>query len=637
MDRYDNLSVPLKLLIILICTAGMGVAVYVIFGFVVGGYIFLDAAYYYLLYAAYGSCMFLILPARKKDNNKIPFYDFVLAGLTLGISVYFFANAFEIINVGWVNPSPLNFAMGLIFALLILEGARRETGYAFPVLTLVIGLYPLVADYFPGILEGVPRSVNEVVGSYAFGGSGLIGLPTHVIGNILFGFLVFAGFLIAAGGGEIFIDFSRAVMGRYRGGPAKVAILASGFLGSLSGSVMSNIAATGSVTIPAMKRSGYPPHYAAAIEACASTGGMIMPPIMGAVAFVMSAFLDISYATVMLAAVIPALLYYYGLIMQVDVYSAKQGLKGLSIEEIPPFWQTIKRAWIIFIVLAFLIWGLIYMRWDAMTPFYAVLLLIVVSFFNRDMMMTPRKFVNALALVGRLLTKITAVLAPMGIIISALTMTGVSSSLTSAIIGLGGDNVFIIIALGVLSCYIMGMAGLITPAYIFLAVSYAPALAKVAGLNVIAIHLSIIYYASVAVITLPVASAAFMAASMAGARPFKTGFMAMRLAAVIYFVPIFFLFNPALIGQGSVINSLFWLALALIGIALLAMGIEGFIYKVGRVGIVSRIIMVAGGILFAFPEKRTTTLGAVLVLLTVAATKLLKMRRHILEKTTLQM
>ncbi len=614
-DRYDSLPGYLKVVFITFSTIGMGVAVFFMFNLTIEGQPLLTYSYYYLLIALFVPCGYLIIPASKK-NPRIQWYDLGLAALTFGITFYFFLKAKAIMLVGWYPPTTTQFILGLVLGILILELVRR-INIIYTIICLIIGTIPLYAEHLPGVLSGLGYSWQEIIGHYTFGGEGLIGLPTRVMGEYVIGFVMFAGILIASGAGSFFLNLALAVLGRYRGGPAKVAVVGSGFFGSLSGSPISNIAATGSFTIPAMKRLGYPPHYAGAIEACASTGGIIMPPVMGATAFIMAVLLDIPYATIMVAAAIPAIFYYFGLLIQVDAHAAKTELRGTPREEIPSVLSTLKKGWVFIFVLVFLVWGLAYMRWEAQTPFYAMGLMILLSFTNKETMMTPKRFAETLAASGRLITQTMAILLPVGFIVGGLLITGTSTSLTAGLIRMAGENVFLILIMGAVICYILGMAGVVTPAYIFLALTMAPAVTQIAGLNTMAVHLFILYYAVVGGITPPVAIASFFAATMAGAPAMKTAFTSMRLGVVLYFIPFFFVLNPSLVLQVSLLDTLYWFILGLLGIFLIAEGLEGYLHKLGKLRLYERLLLVIAGLLVAYAEWTITIIGVALALFTI--------------------
>ncbi len=626
-SRYKFLPLPIKAIFISLSIAGLCLAVFYIFAFTFKGKALLDYSYYFLIIAIYSPCAFLILPAHK-GTKGIPWYDLILAMLTFVICIYFFFHTEDMARVGWTNPTKPNFVLAFILWGLILEGGRRIGGIAYFFVCFLLGLYPLIAPYMPGVFwgHGLPFIAN--VGSMVFTESGLMGLPSKVLGEILIGFLFFAGVLMASGAGRFFLNLALALCGGYRGGPAKVAVISSGLFGSLSGSIFANIVATGSVTIPAMKRLGYPSHYAGAIEACASTGGVLMPPVMGAVAFVMCQLLSISYATVIVAALIPAILYYLGLLMQVDAYAAKVGLKGLPKKDLPSLQKTFKEGWHFITVFLFLVWGLIYMRWEEKAPFYAVVVMLILSFFRKDTMITPQRLIQILIPVGTLISQTAAIILPIGFVVAGLTITGVSGSFSAGLVYMGGGNVYITLILGVIACYLMGMIGLSIVAYIFLAITLAPEVIKIGQLNVLAVHLFIIYYSMLAGITPPVAAAAFLGATIAGANPMKTSFQAMRLGVVIYFIPFFFVFNPAMVMQSSILETLYHFPIAFMGVVFLAAGMEGYLLKIGILSWWARPLLVTGGILITFPEWKTDLIGALLVTIPIIIHILWKKRRY---------
>jgi TRAP transporter 4TM/12TM fusion protein len=326
-----------------------------------------------------------------------------------------------------------------------------------------------------------------------------------------------------------------------------------------------------------------------------------MPPVMGAVAFIMAVLTDLPYTTVMIAAFLPAILYYWGLLVQVDSYAARTGLKGMPPEQLPSLWKTLKEGWHFLFVLAFLVFGLIYMRWGALAPIYSSGLMLLLSFTRRETMLTPRRFLEILATVGSLITYIIAVLFPLGLLLMGLQITGSLTSLTSSIVMMAGTNVIYILLVAVLVCYLFGMVGIVLIPYIVLAVIALPAIVAATGMNLLALHFFLVFYIMTSGITPPVCVFAFIAAALAGARPFKTGFTAMRLAVVLYFIPWFFVFNPALIMQGEWSEIVYLFALCLVGIWILGSGLEGYLMKVGRLTLWPRVLLVIGGFLIAFP------------------------------------
>jgi TRAP transporter 4TM/12TM fusion protein len=627
ITRYDSLPKPLKPVVIILTIFGIGIFLVYIFSWSIGGFSLTPYMYYYLLYFAFFTCVFLTLPMRKKDRNRLPWYDLILAALVFGIFCYLAVNGREIQRFGWLlSMTTFRVALASIMGLLALEAGRRMAGLPFAVICLFFGLYPLFAEHMPGLLWGISQPFDYTIGSFAFSDKGMLGLPAQVVGGKLFGFLIFAGMLVASGAGRFFLNLATALMGQFRGGPAKVAVLSSGFFGSLTGTPISNIAATGAFTIPAMKRLGYPPHYAGAIEAVASNGGIIMPPVMGTIAFIMAVITDIPYADIVIAAIIPAVLYYFGLLVQVDAYAARVGLKGLPQEQLPSLRKTLKEGWPYIVVLIFLVFGLLYMRWEAKAPVYASGLLFLLSFARRETMMTPKRIVATIATIGGLLTYIMAVLAIIGLLLSGLFLPGSITALTAKIVTMAGVNVVAVLLIAVAVCYVFGMVGIALIAYIVLSVIAVPSLVAATGMSVMAIHFFFIYFLLMANITPPVAIAAFVGAAMAGARPMKTGFTAMRLAVVLYFIPFFFVFNPSLILEGPIVETVYLFALCLVGIWILASGLEAHLFKVGRLEPWARVLLVVSGFLIAFPGYgqiltwwMTSIIGAGLTALVIAA------------------
>ncbi|MCE7508691.1 TRAP transporter permease [Alloalcanivorax xenomutans] len=601
--RLGDLYSWQSLLFVLLVVGGLAIGLVYIFGITWNGERLLEGQYYWLFIGLFVAAAFIALPARR-GQNKVPFYDLIAAAVALGISVFFSTHAWDMVQSGW-NHIP----MGTVMWLLMLEVARRSGGLPFLLVVVLLGSYPLIADRLPGLLMGIPYDFDRMIEAHIFRAEGMMGITTKIVAEIILGFLVFAGVLIATGGGAFFIDLANAGFGRYRGGPAKVSVVASAFFGSLSGSIFSNIAGTGSITIPTMKKVGYPAHYAGAIEACASTGGVLMPPVMGAIAFVMAITIGVDYATVMVAAIIPSLLFYFGLLLQVDAYAARTGLKGVPREQLPSARDVLKRGWPFISVLVFLIWGLLYMRWEYYAPWYACVLMVALSFLQKETRMTPRRLYETLRQIGILVTQTAAIILPIAFVVSALTITGVTGALTSGLVSLGGGNIFLIIFFGVLACFVMGMAGLAIVAYIFLAVTLAPAIIDVGGLNTIAVHFFIVYYAMLSVITPPVGAAAFLAATIAGGKPMQTSFTAMRLGVVIYFVPLFFLFQPALVLQGDLTPLIYVLPSIIVGIMLISGGLEGYLLGAGRVRPWLRFPLIAAGFAFSFPGLMTTIIG----------------------------
>ena len=369
--------------------------------------------------------------------------------------------------------------------------------------------------------------------------------------DTVIGFLVFGTALMMTGAGKFFINLAFALCGTFRGGAAKVCIFASGLLGMMSGSIISNVLTAGTMTIPVMKKSGFRASYAGAIEACASTGAVLAPPVMGATAFVIAQFLNVSYADVAIAAIIPAVLYYVGLFMQVDSYAARHGLKGIPRAELPRVMDTIKDGWYYVFVIALLIVMLLYFKRESHAPFYATALLLVLNqLFSKDTRWTLATIGKFLEVNGRTFVELVGILAGCGLLIGAFSMTGVVSSLANDLLRIAGDNPFLLLGMCALTSLILGLGLTTTACYIFLAILVAPALEKL-GLNRMAVHMFIFYWGMLSSITPPVAIASFAAAGIAGSPAMKTGWESMWVGSIIYFIPFFFVLNPALVLQGE--------------------------------------------------------------------------------------
>lgn len=614
LSRYWFMPRPIKILFVGSSLVAVILFIYFWFAIPIAGKVLSGTFYYYTLYAVLGFNVYMGLGATKAQKKRAPpWFDYILAFTLWGIIVFLLFNNEAIAARMWEPPpTMLHSVLAVILGLLALEAGRRIGGWGFTGMLLLAIIYPLIAGYMPGIFYGYQLSFFDVMGDFTYGANGILGVPAKLLGHLVLGFYFFAGIMMGMGGGEFFLKLAIALAGKFRGGPSKVAVLASGFFGSLSGSVIANIAGTGAFTIPAMKRMGYEPEYAAAIEACASSGGDTMPPIMGGV-FLMIVIAGVEYADVLIAVFIPSILFYFGLLIQVDGYAATHNLKGLPPEEIPSVWGTLKEGWTYLLVIVFLVFGMVYMRWGIITPIYAVGLMVVLSFTSKKTRLTWSRIESSLAHFAGLINFGVGVFFAMGFFFVGLLKTGVAASITSWVVSLGGGNLYLILLLGVAFCLVMGTVGLDRTAYLFLAVTLAPAVIAMTGMNPIIIHLFLIYYGGMGGLTPPVAIHAYVAAGIAGADPVKTSFKTVRLGIVLALVPFFFVLQPALIMIDSTVPEIIYhLVVALIGIWLLTSGLEGYLMKVGALRIWERVFLFFGGFLFAFPQTLTTIIGAVM-------------------------
>lgn len=561
--------------------------------------------YYYALLALLLPLCYLIFPPTKSATRY--WYDVVLALLAFSICAFFFVSSETMLDYGWEFSAPAHAVwMSYLLWALTLEAVRRCGGVTLFWLVLVFSLYPIFADRMPGPISGMASSPAETAAYHVMSIESILGLPFRAFAQLVIGFLIFGVALQHTGGGRFFINLAFALFGHVRGGSAKVAIVSSGLMGSMSGSVITNVLSTGPLTIPAMRKNGFSREYAGGVEACASTGGVLLPPIMGSTAFVMATFLNVPYTSVAIAAAIPALLYFFGLFMQIDAYAARQGLQGTPREELPTLADTFRDGWFYMASFAVLIFLLVFMQREAVAPFYATGLLLVLNQLSGKNRWNLPQAGSFLVACGRLLVELLSIMAGVGLIVGALSVTGLSGTLVNDLLFIAGDSVLLLLLMGAFTSFILGIGMTVTAAYIFLAIVLAPALVQ-GGLDPMSVHLFILYWGMLSFITPPVALGAFAAASIAGASALNTGFKAMQLGSVIYFIPFFFVLEPALIMQGSVVDIVLTTLVAAMGITLIAGGLQaylpviGFLDKPGVAGQAGRALIVAGGILVALP------------------------------------
>jgi TRAP transporter 4TM/12TM fusion protein len=574
------------------------------------GFTPLNTEYYYGLVLVMLPFVFLIFPGTGRASlSRVPWYDALLFALTAAVSLYLMLHIRKAAELGWEfggAPAQVVWAGYLMWALLM-EALRRTGGWGLVLSILPFTFYPVFAEAgWLGPLRGTQSSIEQASAYHMLSSESLLGIPVQAFAEVVIGFLVFGTALMMTGAGKFFINLAFALCGTFRGGAAKVGIFASALLGMMSGSVVSNVLTAGTMTIPTMKRTGFTASYAGAIEACASTGAVLAPPVMGATAFVMAQFLNVSYAEVALAATIPAVLYYFGLFMQVDAYAARHGLKGIPRAELPRLRQTLKEGWYYVFVIVLLIYMMLVMKRESHAPFYATLLLLVLNqLFNKEKWRwhTVAKFLESN---GRTFAELVGILAGCGLLIGAFSLTGVISSLANDLLRIAGGNALLLLAMTAATSLVLGLGLTTTACYIFLAILVGPALEK-AGLNKMAVHMFVFYWGMLSAITPPVAIASFAAAGIAGAPPMKTGWESMRVGSIIYFIPFFFVMNPAFVLQGPLGETLYLTLCAALGIVFICGGIQGYLMFVGdlrRSGALEwllRVLLMLGGIVLAAP------------------------------------
>jgi TRAP transporter 4TM/12TM fusion protein len=612
------------------------------------GYTQLNTEYFYLLIALMLPFTYLIFPGSERASlDRIPWYDIALAIITFVASLVLMAHIRKAAEAGWEfgGAPTAAFLAGLVMWAMLMEALRRTGGWSLLLCILPFTLYPLFADAsWLGPLRGTQSTLEQATAYHMLSGESLLGIPIQAFADTVIGFLVFGVALMMTGAGKFFINIAFALCGTFRGGAAKVCIFASGLLGMMSGSIISNVLTAGTMTIPVMKKSGFRASYAAAIEACASTGAVLAPPVMGATAFVIAQFLNVSYAEVAVAAIIPAALYYTGLFLQVDAYAARHGLAGIPRSELPRAWDAVKEGWYYIFVIALLIIMLLYFKRESHAPFYATALLLVLNqLFSKDTRWTMATIGKFFEVNGRTFVELAAILAGCGLLIGAFSMTGVISSLANDLLRIAGDNAFLLLVMCAVTSLILGLGLTTTACYIFLAILIAPALEKV-GLNRMAVHMFIFYWGMLSSITPPVAIASFAAAGIAGSPAMKTGWESMWVGSIIYFIPFFFVLNPALVMQGNYLAGVGLMALIAFGTVFICGGIQGYQIGVGDLRRTAalewpiRVLLILGGIIVATPgggimplsQWQVTMLGLAILAPTIMVARLLCSRSTVI-------
>src|SRR3990172_5532706 len=500
----------------------------------------------------------------REPAENVPWYDwlcFVVSLVTGGYIMVMYPSIAYRLGV----LSPERWILGGLAVLLILEATRRVAGWALVWVGLACIFYAKFADFFPGLLAAKGATWLRIASYLYLDSNALLGVPLTVAASVVVAFIFFGQALYAVGGDKFITAVALIGMGRYRGGSAKVSVVSSTLFGTVSGSAVANVAVDGAITIPMMKRAGYPAHVAAAIEAVASNGGQIMPPVMGAAAFLMAEFLNIPYGQIALAAAVPAGLYYLALLTQVDLEAAKHGLGGLPAAQIPKLRAVMRLGWVFLFPLAFLIYTLMYQNWEAgKAGMGAVVLTFLVGAIPKE--------------TGRTLLDIVVIVALAGLVIGALQLSGFTFKISLLLVTVSGGNVLLLLALTAIVCIILGMSLPTAVVYITLAVLVGPALTQL-GVDPLAAHLFLFYFGMLSLIPPPVCLATYTAAAIAHSDFWKTGWTGMRLGIAAYVVPFVFVLHPALILHGTVGEIVFAVATASIGTFLLAIGGAGYLFR----------------------------------------------------------
>lgn len=558
--------------------------------------------------------VFLIFPASKKNSEgKVPWYDIVLAVTALASNLYIFFVYDSIAYRFDISISYYNVLIGFVALLLLIEGTRRAVGKELVILAVVSILYMFFGNYFPGFLNHRGMSFVRFVEFMAWSPDGPYGIVLQVSATYIFTFVYFGVLIEKTGIGDFFNDFAVALFGCYRGGGAKVSVVSSALMGTISGVAVANVATTGSFTIPLMRKVGYSPSFAAAVEAVASTGGQIMPPIMGASAFIMAGILGIPYFTVIKAAIIPALLYFAAVFLAVDLRAASLGLKGLKKEELPSMKKAMLERGHMLIPVVFLIGLLVFGYSPLFSVFYSIISTLIVSAFSKKTRISLNAFFDSLIEGAQKALPIATACAIVGFTVGMVGTTGLGMALGKGIIELAGDNLFLALIMVAVTSLILGVGLPPTACYIVVAVIAAPVITRLIDVQPIIAHLFVYYYGMLAVITPPVALASFTAAGLVGESPYKVGWTAFKLGIPAYIIPFVFITSPSLMLIDVTFKGMcLGLFRGIVMVIATAIAIEGFAFK--KIGYFYRIPLFISSILIMYSSRWSDIAGIFIAL-----------------------
>ena len=554
------------------------------------------------------SVIFLLHPFQK---GKISFIDIIATLLGIATCIYVFIN-YENIRMQSGLSIGYQYVIGIIITLLILEACRRAIGMALPILAILFILYARYGSYIPGIWGHRGLSIERIFGFLYLTSDGIWSIPLGVSATMVVMFIIFGQFLKEAGVGDFFMDFSQSIAGKMIGGRAQVAVISSALFGTVSGSATANVATTGSFTIPLMKSAGYKPDFAAAVEAVASTGGQIMPPVMGAGAFIMAEMLGVRYFSICKAAIIPAILYFLSVFFCVHFKSLKLGFtKEKSSKKMKEIF--LKSGYLLLplvVIIYFIIRGFSPMR----SAFYGVIAILIVSILNKEVRKNPKKFIHALEWGARSAIGVAIACACAGIVLGIVSMTGLGIKMTTVILGMSKGNIFYALFLAMLGSIILGMGLPTAVAYIIAAIVTCPALIQL-GIVPIAAHMFVFYFAILGTITPPVCLSVYVASGIAQSNWLKTASNAIAMALPGFIIPYIFVINNSMLLIGSIYEIIEVVFTATVGVFVLAAATMGYFYN--NLNIIDRMIMVISAICLIIPSYKFEIVGLTLLLLMI--------------------
>lgn len=566
---------------------------------------------------------FLIYPSKKGDQkvNHMPISDIIFMIVGVGSFFYFTFNVNQIINQG-TRFTWFQIVIGILAILALIEVTRRCVG--LPIL-IVAGVFIVYALAYGLTNPEFFGRLRYLVRNLFYTKEGIFSTPVNVCSKYIVVFIIFGAFLERTGISNFFIDLANCIAGRFAGGPAKVSVISSALCGMVSGSSVGNTVTTGSVTIPMMKKTGYKPEFAGAVEATSSTGGQIMPPIMGAAAFLMADFVGVPYSSIIGRAILPAILYFAGIFISVHLEAKKLDLHGMPKEQLPKARKLVKKIYLLLPLVMLVIWVSGNFMTMQKAASLAIVLTVVVSLFNKDNHITPGKILEALEAGGKSAITVGAACGVAGIISGTITMTGLANDIINAIVSVAGDRLIIALILTMLCCIVLGMGVPTTANYCIMAATTAPILIRM-GVPVMAAHFFVFYFGIVADITPPVALAAYAGSAIAKSNPMKTAFNASKLAVAAFIVPYMFCFNPAMLLIDTTAIQVVQIAItAFIGIFALAAALEGYCFA--NMNAVIRIVIAAGGLLLIHPALATDLVGLIIVFVSLGFQYVLSKKR----------
>ncbi len=558
---------------------------------------------------------FLLWPLGRRSwrerFNYLTVIDIACILLVIAIQVWI-SYDIDVFTAKEGRMTLLDQVMTYLYLALVLEMTRRTVGWALVLVTLFFIIHALFSDLFPGIFYGPPTRLEALAEMQVIMTYGLFGVPLTAMASYVVLFIIFAVLLTNSGAGKFFIKLALALTGHRVGGPAKAAVVASAMMGTVSGSVIGNVVGTGSFTIPLMKQVGYQPQFAGAVEAVASSGGMLMPPVMGVVAFVMAEFMGVPYIQVAAAAAIPAVLYFLSIFIQVHLEGLRLGLRPLQKEILPSVWQTLKEGWHLLIPLVVIVGFLVVGYTVVMAGFWGIMAVFFSTLIKKEDRMDPLRLFSALEIGARTVVPVSAACASAGVIIGSIFASGLSMRFSVLLVSLAGGYQWLVLVFTMIVAIILGMGMTATAIYITLAAMVIPSVVQM-GIYPMAAHLFALYYGIISNITPPVAIAAYAAAGVAGTNPMRTGYTAWRLGIAGFIVPFMFVYSPSLVLHGTIVRIIWTTFTSVLGICCLAAVAEGWFTS--RINLPERALLLVAAIAFINPRAWTTVTGFVLVII----------------------